>query len=600
MEKKILEYNDAYRNGTPVISDEEFDNLLDVYKSKFGELNYKRLKVKLFEKNGEITHRFKVGSLNKCTYGTGQILNWVKKYNVKKVYVTDKIDGMSIVCNYENGELISAATRGDGTYGEDITDKALLIKDIPKVISYKGTLSLRGELLVTEEGAIKNNYQNRRNGTVGIIKRKNVTDDLKYIQCYFHGVLGDFSIRQQIDMFTMLNFDNFPADIRHVHFDEMIVDDNIEERLRQWMEVPSANSYICDGFVIYNSTYVNENSLHPEEVVAFKVNKEGVVTTVKDIEWKTSKNGNIKPVVILESVYIDGTTVSRATGYNWRFVSQNKIGTGAHVKIVKSGEIIPKIINVIKEGKFQEPDCCPACGSKSLGNDGTELSCMNEECCDQEVKALQFFLHNCDVKGTSTKSLQNWNLFSIKDIIEFKPESTSKNQVKFYKEIQEKVLSRQPGELFAKMSYNGAGEKTITKLIEANGSIENLVQSKSFIFPEGVGAKTMENIKDDIKKNYDDLCLILADPRYEEKEEVGHIAKSNKLNGKSFILTGELKLKRKDVEEMIIDNGGVVAGAVNKKLDYLIVGSSPGSKLKKAQEIGVQIITEDQFWNMIK
>lgn len=593
MVSDILKYNEAYRNGTPLISDEEYDALLDEYRSRYGEIKYKNLIVKLFEKSGSIKHDFVVGSLNKCTYGTNQFVNWIQKNNVKKIYVTDKIDGMSIVCKYKNGDLISATTRGDGLCGEDITAKAMKINNIPKVLNYKGEISLRGELLVSEEGSQKNGYQNRRNGTVGIIKRKNVTDDLKYVKCYFHGVLGDFSIKEQIIMLKNMN-------VNSVDFEELIIDENIEKFLKKHLELQHRHDYICDGFVVYNWTYVNENVHHPEEVVAFKVNKEGVMTTVKSIEWKTSKNGNIKPVVILEPIYIDGTTVSRATGYNWRYLNDNKIGVGSKVKIIKAGEIIPKIIEIIEPTSFDDVMACPACGSIALETDGVEVYCHSPFCCEQEYKALQFFLHNCDVKGTSLKSLQNWNLSSIKDVLNFTPESTSKNQVKFYTEFIEKVLSRQPSELFSRMSFNGAGEKTISKMIEANGSIEKVVaMDDSFIFPEGVGVKTMENIKENIKKNYDDLCLILCDPRYEEKNDKVEIS-SNKLNGKSFLLTGELKIKRKEVEELIIENGGIISSGVNKKLDYLIVGSNPGSKLKKAQEIGVQIITEDQFWSMIQ
>lgn len=254
---------------------------------------------------------------------------------------------------------------------------------------------------------------------------------------------------------------------------------------------------------------------------------------------------------------------------------------------------------------FSLPTNCPSCGF-TLVWVGVDLVCKNDSCGSKQFKSLASFLIKCGVEGVTETSLENWNISSVPELLKWSPDPTSKNHQKFAFELLNKVFTKPKEELFACMTFNGAGETNVTKLIEhyGNGKVETASRVLYFkkeydTFPEGIGQKVIDKIEGDWVKNLYLLKAIMDDFRYNPVVKPIAAVASGNLSGKSFLITGTLTEKRNVVENKIKAAGGTIAGSVSKNLDYLVVGSDAGSKLEKAQKLGVKILTEDELKGMI-
>ena len=334
----LKSYDKAYQAGTPVVSDLEYDNFKDATKAKYPDDPYFQTVGTPVTTGRKVKLDHVIGSLNKTNVDT--IQTWLDKYDT--VVVSEKLDGSGIYVTYDNGHLVSAATRGDGSIGQNITDKAKHF--LPKTINYTKKLVLRGEAMLLGDNHIKLGFKNKRNGVAGLLNRQDFrASDVVFIVPFFHEVIEPEMVRG--DMFDFLNTIGFQTPRYHV-----ADTNNIVEFLTTTLAIWKADAdYEIDGLVLSDTTQYREDTYYPEHSVAFKVNQESIRAKVIDVEWNVGRTGRVIPTVIVEPVEIDGTTVRRATGFNAKFIKDNNIKPGTIIGLVKAGEIIPYITFVENE-----------------------------------------------------------------------------------------------------------------------------------------------------------------------------------------------------------------------------------------------------------
>jgi DNA ligase (NAD+) len=335
---KIKEANSSYRNGNPIMSDEDFDYLLEELESEMNAEDFLEFRKSLTEESGDVKHTYIIGSLNKIRYGMNELSKWLDKVDLNIIFWSYKLDGMSFVAKYEEGYLIQLTSRGDGITGQNLTNKAKYI-NIPNTLSHNFSGEVRGELTLDGDSHIELGFKNRRNGVVGVMGRDNIIPEtLKHVQAYAYQIItSDNTIEQQFNQLEDLGFT--------VPYCGVIDVDNCEEELKSILSCETP--YDKDGLVISSPYYKNENVFLPENQVAFKVNSEGVETTITGITWEISKNYLLKPVAQIIPVDIDGATITNVTCYNYKYVKDNNLQIGTKVKIIRAGQVIPRIIEVI-------------------------------------------------------------------------------------------------------------------------------------------------------------------------------------------------------------------------------------------------------------
>ena len=340
LKEQIIKSNEAYRKGNPIIPDEEYDILLSKLEDKMNFIEFESFKKTLMEESGEYKHLYIMGSLNKIRYGENELNKWINKHKVKAIVVSEKLDGCSFTARYVDGKFYDGASRGDGVTGTDWTEKLKYI--LPQTIEAKDTLIIRGELMLCGDSHIKLGYKNQRNGVTGIMGEDDIVPEkLKEVRAFVYDILN-------CDYKPFLIFKGLEDLFDVPNFKRIIVKDTIEEDLKEQLELWKSNSdYLMDGLVISTDDYINENVYHPEKKIAFKVNSEGYETEVIDIEWNLSSGGLLKPVVLVKPVNIDGVTVSRVSGNNYQWILKKGCKIGSIVKVIRSGCVIPKIIQVV-------------------------------------------------------------------------------------------------------------------------------------------------------------------------------------------------------------------------------------------------------------
>jgi len=595
-------WNEDYRNGNPQVSDEQFDFLLDQIESEMSAESFHVFRTSLMEKGGSIKHDFIIGSLRKCTYGEGQLSKWMSDYSItRKLFASLKLDGMSYTAKYADGVLVQVATRGDGQTGEDITASARFV--LPNMLPITGLLEIRGEFVIPRKACAGLGYKNARNGVVGLMKTLEDIDFNKISNVCgpVYQILGSpLTIQEQYVELEKLGFETpewgiFIADT-HAEMEETLKEHLVERKENA--------DYLVDGLVIFAPGTTAENAALPKQQVAFKVNVDFIQSTVVDMALETSKDGALKGVCVIDPIEIGGTTVTNCSIYNFDNVEKLGIGPGAVVMVTKGGDIIPKIVEVVKSADIQLEKYwsnCPSCGHPT-GKKGVDIVCLNDvEFCEaQQVKAVTHFTRNLNILGASEISLDKWGIASIEDCLDFGP--TDRNGEKFKLNFDEKVFNTSPEQLFGAMNWAGVGKSIFRNIFEVV-SLQHLCDkagaSDSLGYAvEGVGDLTWDKIVWFFKQNKETLDRIVNDPRYNYKAPAANAAPAT-LDGKSFCCTGTLTRKRPEIEADIVAAGGVIK-SVSKKLDFLVLGPGAGAKEDKANKLGVPIITEDQLMEMLK
>lgn len=354
---KVKEANEAYRAGNPLMSDQEYDDLLESLKSLMDEDEYEAFVATLnegtIEKNvdGKIKHPFIMGSLEKLKNEEREVVKkWIKE-NIKiALSVSAKVDGISSRAEYRNGKLVSLTTRGDGYFGLDITSKAKYVKGLPSVLPHGAwdnfTGSIRGELVIMREDfeTIKDRFSNRRNAVAGIMNRKDSSeDDLRKVSFVPYTILGNqYAKSEQFGFLEDVGF--------NVAWNVLIDKEGIDDTIVDWLFQTAQDElpYETDGLVICDSEWRNENKYRPDGCKAFKINQSVAITKIIGFDWGTpSANGKLTPVALLEPVEIAGVIVKRVTCNNISWMEKLGVEIGKTVRVLRSGEVIPKIIEVL-------------------------------------------------------------------------------------------------------------------------------------------------------------------------------------------------------------------------------------------------------------
>lgn len=581
------------------------------------------------------THESPMLSLEK-TKDREELKEWLKE---KEGLLSWKLDGLTIVLTYENGKLLKAVTRGNGEVGEVVTNNARTFVNLPLSIPYDGRLILRGEAVITYEDFKKINeeiadtdekYKNPRNLCSGSVRQLNneITKERR-VRFFAFSLVKAETIQETGNMPFQFGYREEEFEfLKKMGFEvveyKKVNEKNILETVEYFEEKISGYEVPSDGLVLIYNDIVYGKSLgrtakFPRDSIAFKWADEMRETTLLEIEWSPSRTGLINPVAIFEPVELEGTTVSRASVHNISIVKKLKLGIGDTITVYKANMIIPQIAeNLTMSDNLTIPECCPACGGKTQikqDNEVQSLYCMNSECSAKKIKAFTLFVSRdaLNIEGLSEATLEKFIakgfLHDFTDI--------------FHLDRYEEVIKE----------MEGFGEKSYQNLIK---SVENArkVTLPKFIYALGISNIGLANAKMICKEyHYDLQALIQANEEelsqidgvgsviagtfcdyFREKAHLDLIErlqkeltietevneeKNQSLAGKSFAITGSLEQfeNRNSLKEKIESLGGKVTGTVTGKTFALINNDakSNSSKNKKARELGVEIITEQEF-----
>jgi len=602
---KLLKHHDIlYHLGMPEISDTEYDKLRRRAQDQFPDHEYfKTVGTKPDTKKTQLPYI--LGSLNKVKSDT--VVDWMRKTSDWFV-ISEKIDGISIYVVYVDGKVEWAATRGDGYFGQDITDKAKIF--CPKVIT-EGIWMLRGEATLAVDPKTLG-YKTKRNGTAGILNRDGLRHN-EFIVPYFYEVIEappeyDRYMKTELNRMILLEdlvqlnmpvFYSVPAMIN-------LTDEILLSKLSSFYKAAKNRDYDVDGLVITVNVSQREDVEYPELKMAYKVNEEAVEATVTGIAWQTSRTGRIVPVVLIEPLELQGVTVSRVTGHNYKYISENNIKEGTKIGIVRSGDVIPYITEVISEnGDFDQYVLCPSCGYVPIIK-GVDLVCENELCGDQIYHYQEHWLRALGAEGISHKTLEKIGVETIPglyeidefDIMEHDGFGVKRaNQVH---DIIQKTLRTDDTSLLRAMGMPGIGRTASKALINHFGNIYAVLEAHENELErvDGIGYVRAKNIKYNQAR-----CIILL----KSLERIGlqittEERVESEMTGMIFSMTGKLPMKRDLLVKLIESHGGVWKNSVTKNTDFLITNNpnSTSGKMKNANKYGTRIISFDDLMRMVE
>lgn len=550
----------------------------------------------------------------------------------KEGLLSFKLDGLTIVLTYEEGRLKKAVTRGNGEVGEVITANAMVFKNVPHKISYKGRLILRGEAVIKYSDFEKINseiedadakYKNPRNLCSGSVRQLNNEITAKrnvYLYAFSLVEAADEDFNNSIEcQFNFLKKQGFDV-VHYVRVDSS----NILEEIENYSKLVTEYDIPSDGLVLTYDDIAYGESLgrtakFPRNSIAFKWQDEIRETVLRQIEWSPSRTGLINPVAIFDPVELEGTTVSRASVHNVSIVRELKLGIGDHITVYKANMIIPQIAkNLTQSGDLTIPNTCPACGGETkLIKDSMAwtLNCTNPACPAKQIKSFALFTSRdaMNMEGISENTLEKllatgilsdftdlYKLSEHKDVIVALEGFGEKSYEKMIDSIEASRNTTLPRVLYA-LGIPGIGvanAKVICRHFEYNPEYIINADADELSEVEGIGEILAKGIVDyfSLEKNKKLFCDILKELRLEEVK----VDRSNDMvNGRSFVITGSLNTyaNRDELKAKIESLGGKVTGSVSAKCECLINNdvASTSSKNKKAKELGVRIISEEDF-----
>ncbi len=627
LESLITRYQKSYYDGEGEISDAEFDALWDELKS-LDPGNAILQKVGADSGNFEkIHHVMPMGSQEKAA-NPEQFLAWAEKHKYDEYLVEYKLDGASLELQYENGYLVRAVTRGDGSIGDDITANAKKMGGVNTAIYKDGELvpftgGIRGEVIMTHEVHKKyfSDKANCRNAANGLMKRKDGTGS-EYLKLIVYDALstdGKSYFTNEKEKISWLMGCGFNV-VR------LVICKNAERVIAyraKIMEERKDIEYDIDGLVVKENRidFEDASRARPDRQIAFKFSLEEATTVLREVEW--SQNGaTYTPVAIFDEVELNGTKVQRASLANPDTVRKLGVQIGSHVVVVKRGEIIPKIEGVVEEkdiktSPIEFPCTCETCGTK-LVDDGSRLYCPNKECSKRVLHQLLKFQQVVDIRDLGetlvTQLFKDGRLKSISDIYSLQveelvpyflneesqeAEKRSLGAEKVYKSIQAHKNMTLPVFL-AGFDIEGFGETLAEKLVQAGfNTLDKLLAATEDQIADVYGfAEIMaHNIVQGLSENAAEMRRLVQDGIITIESSAG-----GKLEGKSFCFTGELvTMKRQDAEQLVKQNGGTCKSSVTKDLTYLVTNdtTSGSSKNVKAAALGIPVITEEQFLKLL-
>ncbi len=640
-------HNDRYYNhDDPVISDYEYDAMLrdlENLEAQFPELLLptsptQRVGGSRGEKFSPVVHAVPMESLHD-SFSPDEIRDFDRKVREvvsNPVYVVEpKFDGLSVSCEYRNGVFVRGSTRGDGTTGEDVTENLMTIKSLPKRLdNAPAFLEVRGEVYMSvatfekivaeQENNGEKPFKNPRNAAAGSLRQKDSKITAKRgLDIFVFNVqaVEGMSFTTHVESLNFLTESGFPTAFYNSF-------DNVDDVLAEIERIDEHRGDLpcdIDGAVVKlnnlaDRTLLGSTAKFPRWAEAYKYPPEEKETELLDIEINVGRTGAITPVGIFKPVLLAGTTVSRATLHNEDFIRELGVSIGDTVKIRKAGEIIPEVLSVVhhQEGAqvYQLPDHCPSCGSKLVKEeDEAATRCTNTECPAQLLRHLIHFVSRdaMDIEGLGPSLLEmllNEGLIkTFTDLYKLKAEDIASLDRMGEKSANnlinaiEKSKSAEINRLIYALGIRHIGEKAAKLLCEHFLSVEKLFEAseEEIAAIEGYGAIMAKSVYDYFR--LEGTAHLIAELKalgvemkpLEKKEKAGSFI------GKTFVLTGTLPtMSRKEASLLIEQNGGKTSSSVSKKTDYVLAGEDAGSKLTKAQSLGVTIISESDLLQMIE
>lgn len=651
--EKLNRYSyEYYSLDNPSVSDKDYDEkyyeLQELEKETGYILPYSptlRVGDVVLEGFKKYTHKAKLWSLDKAQ-SLQEIEDWHNR-NVKfieevrskgenlpdlKYILTKKFDGLTINLTYnEEGILQIAATRGTGSIGEEVTAQVKTIKSIPLKIQSNDVLEVHGEAIMTQEAFNKYNeisdspLKNLRNGAAGALRNLNVKETARRnLSAFFYdvGYKEGTPFKTYLEMMTFIKEQGLPVD-DYIKICSSIGE--IEEQINYIKGIRFDLNYDIDGLVIAIDDIRTRELLgytikFPKWAIAYKFEAQEATTKLLDVEWNVGRSGRVGPTAILEPVELAGVTVKRATLNNIDDIARKGVRIGAEVFVRRSNDVIPEIMGVVPESlegseEIKVPEVCPACGSH-LVLTGAHYFCENTlSCKPQLVKSIVHYASReaMNIAGFSEKTaeqlFEKLNIKSISDLYKLKEEELiglEKFGAKKASNLLDAIESSKNCELYAfiyALGIPNVGVKTAKDLVSRFKSIEGL---KNAEFEELVGVQDVGDIvaqgvmaffkEEKVLETIGELLALGVNPRFIEKEIV-----ESPFEGKTVVATGSLKnYSRTEIKEKLESLGAKVSGSVSKKTDYVIAGEAAGSKLAKAEELGIKVLSEEEFEEMLR
>jgi len=652
LRREIEQHNRRYyQEAAPTITDREYDKLyreLSDLEKNFPKLAAtdsptQRIGDQPLKAFGQITHRIPMLSLDN-TYSEEEVTDFYHRLerllpNKKiPVVIEPKVDGVAVSLLYEKGELRSAATRGDGTVGDDITQNIKTIRSVPKQLkgAVPDVLEVRGEAYLDKGGFAKLNterreaglpeFANPRNAAAGSLKQLDPAIAAKRplgVVCYGTGLIEGAKLDKHSELFALLKKLGLPGSER------WWLADSVEEILKAIHELDRIRhdfAYQTDGAVVKVDAFSQRRVLgftakSPRWAIAFKYEAERVETRLLDILVQVGRTGTLTPVAALEPVVVSGSTVSRATLHNEEEIERKDIRIGDTVLIEKAGEVIPAVVSVRtdlrtgRENKFKMPKHCPECGSDVVKDDGqVAVRCVNSQCPAQVRRRIEHFASrgSMDIEGLGeaviSQLVQQKLLADVSDIYTLKTpallelERMGEKSVTNLLKAIDQSKSRPLWRLLSGLGILHVGVSASRALADhfpnldaiRDGSVEELQQ-----IPD-VGEVVGQSIHDFFREPHN-LAVIeklrKAGLGFEAGPKVASAAPGFK--NTTWVITGTLTQSRDEIAELIRARGGKVSGSVSKKTSYVLAGEEAGSKLEKAKKLGVRVIDENEFRKLL-
>ena len=625
-----------YEEDAPTVSDAEYDALYDELRALEESEGYSlknspthRVGGAPQKKFASSRHLLRLYSLDKCKTEE-ELADWCARLVIAtgrepELTAEYKFDGLTLNILYENGELVKAATRGDGVTGEEVTAQVRTISGVPRRISYKGRIEIQGEGIMRLSALEEYNrnsaepLKNARNGAAGAIRNLDpaVTASRNLSFMAYNIGYSDRRFASQTEMHAFLEEEGFETekDIAVVKgAKEAFAFANRVDELR-----PSLD-FLIDGVVFkVNDTSLREEigytEKFPKWAMAFKFKADEMTTVLRDVVWQVSRSAKLNPLAILDPVDIGGVTVKRATLNNYGDILKKKVRIGDRVFIRRSNDVIPEITGVAEESPsatdIPKPEVCPACGSP-VAESGAFLYCTGEHCAPQIVSYLDHFASKdaMDIDGFSEKTAEQFynelHMTSPVQLMRLKKEDIAwldrfgdkkaENLIAAISASKDTTMDR----LVFALGIDGVGKKTAKDLSARFGNMDALAAAseEELTAIPGIGEVLADNIvayfaDEGNKKFIEELFESGVSVKTAEKKE-------GALSGKRVVLTGSLPtMKRGEATALIEENGGEVSSSVSKNVDFVLAGEEAGSKLDKALKLGIRIIDEKEFLAMI-
>ena len=640
---------DYYVEDNPQISDTEYDTLykqLEKLEQEYPEFILdnsptQRVGDRVLDEFEKVIHKVPMLSLSN-TFSIEDLRDFDSRISKLSSdnsieYICElKIDGLAISINYENGKLVSAATRGDGMVGENVTENIKTIFSIPKTLKTKKSFEVRGEVylpkksfeLLNKEREENNEvlFANPRNAAAGSIRQLDSRITAKRrLSAFIYSVVGDENINSQKMALTVAADLGLPV---NPNFKICKTIDEVVDYIMYWEEHKQDLPYEIDGIVIKVNSYslqeeIGSTQKSPRWATAYKFPEEELATKLLDIELSVGRTGIITPVAVLNPINISGSTVSKASLHNKDIIDDLDIHIGDMVVVKKAGEIIPKVVRVLEElrlansEKYVMPNICPSCKSKTFTKEGDPFTrCLNPDCPEQNIRKIIHFASReaLNIEGLGDKVVATLyekeiikhtiDLFSLdrNKLVELE-RMGDKSVDNLLNAIENSKQSSLDKVIFA-LGILNVGKKAGKILAEYYKNLTNFSKATvdELLELPDIGLITAESIVDYLSNDnnlrfINELIEIGMNPQY----EIQNKNTDNIFSGKTIVLTGKLvELTRNEAKEYLEHFGAKVTGSVTSKTDYVIAGEKAGSKLAKAEQLGIQVLSEDEFIDIMK